>query len=72
MANTDTSQVLDGASSLQRLSGLRTSLSTRLANYRTYRATLAELSALSDREFSDVGLIRGILPAVAAKAAYKV
>jgi uncharacterized protein YjiS (DUF1127 family) len=45
-----------GISLAQRLVQLPTTLSARLANYRTYRATLAQLSALSDRDLDDVGL----------------
>ncbi len=68
---TDTSRSLNGASWSERLTQLRTSLSTRLTNYRTYRATLAELSALSDRDLDDVGLSRGMIHDVAASAAYR-
>lgn len=69
---TDTSASLDGTSSVPgRLAQLRTTLSTRLANYRTYRATLSELSALSDRDLNDVGLSRGMIRDVAATAAYQ-
>lgn len=67
---TDASAALEGTTSVSgRLAQLRNTLSTRLANYRTYRATLAELSALSDRELSDVGLSRGMIRDVAAAAA---
>ena len=68
---TASSRALDGVSVSQRLSRLRTGLSARLANYRTYRATLAELSSLSDRELNDLGIARGMIPTVAANAVYK-
>jgi uncharacterized protein YjiS (DUF1127 family) len=68
---TDTSRALDGASWAQRLVQLPASLSARLANYRTYCATLAELSALSDRDLDDVGLTRGRIRDVAADLTYK-
>jgi uncharacterized protein YjiS (DUF1127 family) len=67
----DTSRALNGASWSERLTQRPASLSTRLANYRTYRATLAELSALSDRDLDDVGLSRGMIRDVAAAAAYQ-
>lgn len=68
---TDTPRALDGTTFSGRLAQLRTILSTRLANYRTYRATLAELSDLSDRDLADVGLSRGMIRDVAAGAAYQ-
>ena len=68
---TNTSRVLDNTSVAQRLIQLRAGLSTRLANYRTYRATLAQLSALSDRELGDVGVTRGMIRTVASDATYK-
>lgn len=69
---TDTTAALDGIPSVSgRLAQLRTTLSTRLANYRTYRATLAELSALSDHELTDVGLSRGMIREVALAAGYQ-
>ncbi len=68
---TDTSRALDGASWAQRLIQLPAALSAQLANYRTYRATLAELSALSDRDLDDVGLTRGMIRDVAADLTYK-
>lgn len=37
---------------------------------RVYRQTLAELSALSDRDLSDLGLHRSLIRAVAKDAAY--
>lgn len=46
-------------------------LKTRFQNYRMYRNTLNELSALSDRELADLGLHRSILNRVAFQAAYE-
>ncbi len=38
--------------------------------WRTYRRTLEELSALSDRDLADLGLARGMIRTVAIEAAY--
>lgn len=38
-------------------------------NWRRYRATVNELSRLSDRELSDIGLSRSDIPFVARRAA---
>ncbi|WP_424987832.1 DUF1127 domain-containing protein [Microbulbifer sp. S227A] len=46
-------------------------LKTRFQNYRVYRETLNELSALSDRELADLGLHRSMLRRVAHQAAYE-
>ncbi len=45
-------------------------LTQRVQRYKTYRRTLDELEALSDREIADLGLSRSMLRAVAYKAAY--
>jgi uncharacterized protein YjiS (DUF1127 family) len=50
---------------------LRTGLAERAAKYRTYRATLNELGALSDRDLADLGLHRAMIADVARDAAYK-
>jgi uncharacterized protein YjiS (DUF1127 family) len=69
---TNNSATLEGTLSVSgRLAQLRTTLSTRLANYRIYRATLSELSALSDQELNDVGLSRGMIRDVALAAVYQ-
>lgn len=51
---------------------LRPILSLKLMAHRrgVYRQTMAELSALSDRELSDLGLHRSMITAVAKDAAY--
>jgi uncharacterized protein YjiS (DUF1127 family) len=38
--------------------------------YRAYRATIAELAALTDAQLSDIGIRRETLKQVARKAAY--
>jgi len=40
-------------------------LIARFAAWRIYRRTVAELSALSDRELDDIGLIRSEIPTYA-------
>jgi uncharacterized protein YjiS (DUF1127 family) len=47
-----------------------TGVSQRFAQYRTYRRTLDELEALTDRELADLGVSRQLLSAVAYRAAY--
>ena len=40
------------------------------ANWRTYRRTLDELSALDDRDLADLGLSRSMIRGFACEAAY--
>lgn len=42
----------------------------RVARYRVYRDTVAELSELNDRDLADLGLSRATIKAVAYQAAY--
>jgi uncharacterized protein YjiS (DUF1127 family) len=56
--------------SANRLGGLLGSVSTRVAQYRTYRRTLDELRSLTDRELTDLGISRHSLRAIAYSAAY--
>jgi uncharacterized protein YjiS (DUF1127 family) len=50
---------------------LHATLTERAAKYRMYRATLNELSSLSDRDLADLGLHRAMIADVAHDAAYK-
>jgi uncharacterized protein YjiS (DUF1127 family) len=52
------------------LGGLWASLTERYTKYSVYRATVAELDALTDRELADLGLHRSQLRDVAYEAAY--
>lgn len=52
------------------LRGGSTGILARWRAFRTYRRTLNELGALSDRELADLGLTRGNLRSVAHGAAY--
>jgi uncharacterized protein YjiS (DUF1127 family) len=45
-------------------------LSQRFARYRTYRRTVDELEALTDRELSDLGIHRSMVRGIAYRAAY--
>jgi len=54
-----------------RFAGLFGGISRRYAQYRTYRTTLDELEALSNRELADLGISRTMLRAVAYQAAYE-
>lgn len=49
---------------------LTRSLRRRWADYRAYRATLAELGSLTDRQLGDLGLTRGEIRATARRAVY--
>ncbi|AJE47933.1 DUF1127 domain-containing protein [Celeribacter indicus] len=50
--------------------GVFKTVAERYARYRVYRETVAELSGLSDRDLSDLGLSRASIRAVAHTAAY--
>ena len=54
-----------------RADSLFEALRTRWAQYRIYRQTVAELSALPDRELADLGLNRASIRHIAHKAAYE-
>lgn len=51
--------------------GLLARLRQAFARYRAYRSLHDELSALSDRELSDIGISRHSIPDVARAAAYR-
>ena len=51
------------------LSGLINSVIARIAAYRSYRRTVSALSALDDRELSDLGIFRGRIEEIARGAA---
>ena len=51
------------------LFGLISSITSRLTAYRNYRRTLLALSALDDRELSDLGTYRGRIEEIARGAA---
>ena len=53
-----------------RMGGFLNGVSQRFAQYRTYRRTLDELEALTDRDLADLGVSRHQLRAVAYRAAY--
>jgi uncharacterized protein YjiS (DUF1127 family) len=53
-----------------RIVALTETLKTRLENRRVYKTTLNELSALSNRELSDLSITRGEIRNLALEAAY--
>ena len=53
-----------------RTGGFLNGVSQRFAQYRTYRRTLDDLEALTDRELADLGVSRHLIRAVAYRAAY--
>ena len=50
--------------------GLVAKLAERFAQYKTYRATINELSDLNDRELSDLGISRSMIKRIAIETAY--
>ncbi len=58
------------ASASVTLLGLLKSATSRVANYRVYRKTVNELSALSARELADLGLNRSMIKRIALEAVY--
>ncbi len=50
------------------LSGFISALAARITAYRSYRTTLKALSALDDRELSDLGIFRGRIEEIARGA----
>ncbi|MBO9474801.1 MULTISPECIES: DUF1127 domain-containing protein [unclassified Shimia] len=50
------------------LSGIFASLAERFRQYRVYRTTYNELSALSNRELSDLGMSRSMIRRLAIEA----
>jgi uncharacterized protein YjiS (DUF1127 family) len=67
---TDTPIAVEVVTPARYLRWIREDLSQRLARYRLYRRTLAELSVLSDRDCDDLGLDRYSLREVARQTAY--
>jgi len=53
-----------------RITATLKSATNRVANYRIYRKTVSELSALSSRELDDLGLNRSMIKRVSLEAAY--
>ncbi len=58
------------ASVWERLSDLRASLAQRRAQDRAYSSTVSELSAMSDRALTDIGIHRADIASIARQAAY--
>ncbi|PJE28497.1 hypothetical protein PSM7751_02465 [Pseudooceanicola marinus] len=54
----------------QGISRILGSVATRYARYSKYRRSISELSALTNRELSDLGLHRSMIKSVAYEEAY--
>ncbi len=67
---TQNDRTVGGASIWQRLSELTASLAQRRAQHRAYRSTVNELSALSNRDLTDMGVHRADIHDIARQAAY--
>ena len=67
---THTDHGLSGTSLWQRLSDLKANLAERQAQRQAFRRTLGELSAMSDRDLTDIGIDRADIRAIAQQAAY--
>ena len=50
--------------------GLRARMQDAIEKRRVYRTTLAELSALTNRELADLGIARSMIKGIALEAAY--
>ena len=66
-ANTTSSANVAGS---DRFFGIVTAVKLALSRRRAYSQTLFELNALSDRDLSDLGMIRSNIPKLAHEAAY--
>lgn len=61
---------VSGNGFINALNGFRAAVAERFANYQVFRATVAELQVLSDRELSDMGISRSMIKRIAIEAAY--
>ena len=55
---------------LDRLAVLKDGVATAVQRRRTYARTVAELTALTDRDLTDLGISRLSIPEIAHEAAY--
>ena len=55
---------------LDRLAVLKDGVATAVQQRRTYARTVAELTALTDRDLTDLGISRLSIPEIAHEAAY--
>lgn len=53
-----------------RIEAMRTALAERRAKHKIYTTTLRELSSVSDRDLSDLGMSRSMIKGIALEAAY--
>ena len=59
-----------GASVWQRLSDMTASLAQRRSQHRAYRSTVSELTAMSHRDLTDIGIHPADIHTIARQAAY--
>ena len=71
MASIDTSSAIGRPSFLQFAASLLAGNPEEVKRRRTYRATVRELEALSDRELDDLGIGRSEIRDIARDAAYR-
>ena len=69
-ANTATAPRILAAGTEQTTNTLAAKLGRAWGRNQAYRATLADLRALTDRQLGDVGLTRGMLKETARRAVY--
>jgi uncharacterized protein YjiS (DUF1127 family) len=69
---TYTNLILGQPSFWQRWSDLKVSLAERRAQRQAFRETVSQLSAMSDRDLTDIGIHRADIRAIAQEAAYRV
>lgn len=55
---------------VERIAGFAAQLGARFARYKLFRATLSEMSVLSDRELRDLGLHRSQIKSIAFEHVY--
>lgn len=67
---TQTAYAADGTSIRQRLSDLAAGLGQRRAQHQAYRSTVRELTAMSNRDLTDIGVHPADIRTIARQAAY--
>lgn len=65
-----TQTLFAGVSFADRFASLRADIAHKIATRKVYTTTVAELSALTDRDLADLGLGRSEIKRIAIEAAY--
>lgn len=63
--------ISSATSARHRTGGFIGGLNRRFSQYKTYRKTVGELEALTERELADLGVHRSQIRGIAYKAAYE-